>query len=146
MDTQFNETYKMRLAVSILAAVGFIDSLYLTWIKLSHNQALCIQGVGNCWTVNNSKYADWNGIPIALIGALGYALILVFNILESKTDFFENNGRIIIFGLVLIGFLFSAYLTFIEFAVLHAFCPFCGLSALIMLVLFILSIIRLIKN
>ena len=146
MKTQLNEGSKIRLAISILAGVGFVDSLYLTWIKLTHNQALCIQGIGNCWTVNNSKYADWNGVPIALIGALGYGLILIFSILESKVNFFENNSKITIFGLGLIGFMFSAYLTIIEFAVLHAFCPFCGLSALVMLALFILSTIRLFKN
>jgi len=137
---------KIRYAISILSIVGVVDSLYLTWIKLSHNQAWCIQGVGDCWSVNNSKFSEWNGIPIAILGALAYFLILAICLLETKVSFIANNGKIAVFGLVLIGVLYSAFLTYIELAILHAVCPYCALSAVVMLSLFALSVIRLVKN
>jgi uncharacterized membrane protein len=45
----------------------------------------------------------------------------------------------------LVGVLFSAYLTYIEAYVLHAYCPFCVVSAVLITLLFIIAIIRLNK-
>ena len=123
--------------------VGLIDSVYLSWVKLSHNEALCLPGIGNCETVNTSRYSEILGIPVALMGAGAYLLILgVFLYNEKKADsknhaLFQN----ILFGTTLAGMLFSFYLTYLEIAVIKAICPFCIISAICITFLFILTIL-----
>jgi uncharacterized membrane protein len=138
-------TNRVKLIAIILALVGLADSIYLTWIKLSDNEALCIKGVGDCWSVNNSPYASWNGIPIALFGAAAYLAILVVIIYEKKGAWFTSISDYLLFAITLAGTLYSAYLTYLEIAVIKAICPYCVLSALVMLALFVLSVIRLVR-
>lgn len=136
---------KLRYLSLILAAIGFIDSLYLTYVKLSHQQVYC-GGLGECETVNNSPYSEIGGIPIALLGMGAYLVIIIILFLEIRGDFWRANARLIVFGLSLIGILYSLYLTYIELAVLYAICPYCVLSAIVMLVLFVVSTIRLMTD
>ena len=140
----FNQ--RIHLASALLAVIGFIDSSYLLWIKFSQNQSLCFVGVGDCISVNNSKYSEWFGIPIAVIGMTGYLVIFLLIMLEQRNHFMESNGLILQFGATLIGVIFSVYLTYIEVAVLRTICPFCVFSAIIMTTIFIITIIRLTRN
>ena len=112
-------------------------------IKFTNNYSLCVKGVGNCESVNTSSYAEIMGIPVAVLGAGTYLLILIILLLETHNDHLKTNATLYLFGITLIGVLFSAYLTFIEIAVLKNICPYCVLSAILMTVLFILSIVRL---
>lgn len=63
---------KIKNATKLIAIFGILDAIYLTIIKYTDNKALCIEGIGDCWTVNNSSYSEWNGIPISLFGILAY--------------------------------------------------------------------------
>lgn len=126
----------------LLAGLGLIDAGYLTWIKLTGNVVAC-SNIGNCELVNNSRFADIRGVPIALLGAGAYLLILLLLGLERRSPSTGETIRMAVFGLTLVGSLYSAYLTYVEFAILRAMCPYCLASALIMLLLFALSIARL---
>ncbi|RME07803.1 MAG: hypothetical protein D6803_02905, partial [Anaerolineae bacterium] len=52
----------LRWTAIVLAAIGLIDSLYLTWIKLAHKTAACA-GIGDCEAVNTSIYSQIGGVP-----------------------------------------------------------------------------------
>lgn len=136
---------KVRFLLIIGSLIGLIDALYLTWEIISGNPALCIQGLGDCYLVNNSIYSEFFGIPVAVLGAGAYLLILVVLFLEPKNSFFESNSTFFVFAITLVGTLFSAYLTYIGIAVLKKICPFCVISAITMLVLLVFSALRLIK-
>jgi uncharacterized membrane protein len=114
-------------------------------MKITNNPRMCIQGSGDCFTVNTSKYAEIAGIPVAVLGAAAYLCLLLILITENKTDFLRSNGVLFIFGITLAGTFFSAYLTYIELFVLRMICTFCVVSAFTMLILLVISIIRLIK-
>ncbi len=129
----------------VLAGIGLANSVYLTIAKLLHSQAMCIQGLGDCWSVNNSPYSQIGGIPIAIFGAGSYLAILVLLSLQIRSEFWGSNSALFVFGITLFGVLYSVYLTYIEVAVLKAICPFCVLSATIMGILFIGSIISLFR-
>ncbi len=135
----------LRKTLMILGGIGLINSIYLTVLKLAHSQAMCIQGLGDCWSVNNSPYSQIAGIPISIFGACSYLAILVLLSLQNRSGFWGENASLLIFGITLFGVLYSAYLTYIEIAVLRAICPFCVLSATIMGILFIGSIINLFR-
>jgi uncharacterized membrane protein len=132
----------LRSIAFVTAFIGLSDSIYLSYIKLSHNEAFCA-GIGECDVVNTSPYSEIAGIPMALLGASAYIALVILLIVEGRRGFWKNNSLLIFFGITLIGLLYSAYLTYIEVAVIHAICPFCVLSAVAMLVLFVVSILRL---
>lgn len=128
-----------------LAVLGMLDAIYMTIFKLTNNANMCV-GSHACETVNSSPYAEIHGIPVAVIGVVGYLSIAVALLLELQSSFFQENGTMLIFGLALIGFLFTLYLIYVETSLIHAFCPFCITSQVVMTTLFILSVIRLVRQ
>jgi uncharacterized membrane protein len=131
----------LRKVLIGLAAVGLLDSLYLTWIKLAED-GVCNVSSG-CEVVNTSVFASIAGIPIAALGAGAYGVMLVVLLLEPRNDFLSFNGAMIVFGFSLIGVLYSAYLTYLEIYVIRAICPFCVLSAVVLTIMLIVSGLRL---
>jgi uncharacterized membrane protein len=138
--------YNNRAVCIILSIIGLVDSLYLTWIKISQNQTLCIKGLGDCWSVNTSRYAELFGIPIAIYGAATYVIILLVLLFESKITLLTENGSYLLFGISLFGTIYSIYLTYLEFVVIKAICPFCILSAIIITMLLFFTILRILRN
>ena len=141
-----NTDRKLNLAILVLVMVGLLDSLYLSWVKLSNTEAACLPGIGNCETVNSSSYASIGGIPVAVLGAAAYLAILAVLLLERRKGFWMDNGEMIIFGFSLIGVLYSLYLTYLELAVIHAICPFCVVSAIALILIFSMNLVRLVNN
>ncbi len=125
----------LRVFSVAVALVGLAD--------VTHQEARCIAGLGDCFTVQTSRYAAMFGIPVAVFGAGAYLVIIALLLMESRKGFWEDNAGLGVFGVTLLGVLFSGYLTYLEIAVIHAICPFCVLSAVAMLILFVVSIVRL---
>ncbi len=133
---------RRRRWMLLLTGLGLLDALYLSWLKLAHREAACA-GIGDCDVVNSSPYAEMFGIPVAVLGAGVYLLIFLLLWFEPRLSTTrQSQARYAVFGLTLWGVLFSAYLTYIEIAILHAICPYCVLSALVLLFLWVLAIIR----
>ncbi len=139
MDKWF---YRATLALVI---VGLLVSIYMTIYKVTSNDSMCL-GSGDCSTVNASIYSEVNGIPVAVIGILGYVAILGVLLFENRNSFFRQNGTLMIFGMALTGFIFTVWLIYVEIALLKAICPFCVTSQVAMTLIFIMAVIRLIKN
>jgi uncharacterized membrane protein len=135
----------LKLASFIAAILGGLDALYLLIYKITSAPTMCL-GSGDCATVNSSPYSEIRGIPISLLGLLAYLAIIGIHMLESRMDFFKQNGILLNFGISLVGVLFSAYLTYVELYVIHAVCPFCVASAILITIVFIIAIIRLTKQ
>jgi uncharacterized membrane protein len=127
------------------AILGLLVSIYMTIFKLTDNASMCL-GNGGCSTVNDSIYAEVSGVPVAAIGVLGYAAILALLLLDGRLEFLRRNGVMFVFGLALVGFLFTLYLIYVEVALIHALCPFCVTSQISMTILFILAVIRLARE
>ena len=134
--------YRISIALAIL---GTLVSVYMTIFKLTENQKMCL-GNGGCSVVNSSSYSEVSGIPVALVGVAGYLAILAILLIENRIKFFKQNGTLIVFGLSLVGFLFTLYLIYVELALIHALCPFCVTSQITMTLLFILSVTRLVRQ
>jgi uncharacterized membrane protein len=134
--------YRISIALAVL---GLLVSIYMTIFKLTENPNMCL-GNGGCSIVNSSKYAEISGIPVAAVGVGGYLAILLLLMFETRIDFLKANGTMAVFGLTLVGFLFTLYLIYVELALIHALCPFCVTSQITMTILFILSVIRLIRQ
>jgi uncharacterized membrane protein len=136
----------LRKIIIIIAFLGLSDAIYLLIIKLSSNKALCVPGLGDCWSVNNSIYSEWNGIPISVFGMLADLSIILLLTLLNRVSFLKNFSHIFVLGISLIGFIFSIYLTYLQIAVIKAICPFCIISAITMTTVFVLSIFYFFEN
>lgn len=129
----------------VLAILGLLVAAYMTIYKITANDSMCL-GSGDCSIVNASRYSEVYGIPVALIGMLGYAAILGIHWLERRNEFFEANGSMLFFGIALLGFLFTLWLIYVEIALIKAICPFCLASQFIMTIIFIISVIRVVRQ
>jgi uncharacterized membrane protein len=137
----------IRYSSMILAIIGVIDALYLSYSKIFHVELYCA-GSNNCATVNSSRFAEIGGFSIAFIGLGGYIAILAILFLEGKNiqKIYKENIPLVLFGFSLIGSLYSIYLTYIEIVILKAVCPYCFISAIVMWILFILASIRVFRQ
>ena len=136
---------RLRWTSIILSILGLVDSIYLAWIKLANATAACA-GIGDCESVNNSPYAEIAGIPIAVLGAGAYLLMISLLLMEPRAEFWKENSPLIVFGLSLVGVLYSAYLTYVEVAILHAICPYCVISAVLLVAILAISVVRLLSD
>jgi uncharacterized membrane protein len=126
---------RLRVIAAILSIIGIGIAGYLTYVHHAGIKVLCLSS-GGCETVQASRYAKLAGIPVAVLGLAGYILILASLAVRGET------GRAAGFGLALVGFGFSAYLTYRELFTIHAICQWCVASAVVMTVLVVLTLIR----
>jgi uncharacterized membrane protein len=138
------DKWLVRISVA-LVIIGLLVSIYMTVYKLTSNDAMCL-GSGDCSSVNASKYSEVYGIPVAVLGIVGYAAILGVHVLENRGAFFKQNATLLIFGMALTGFLFTVYLIYVEIALIKALCPFCVASQVAMTLVFVISLIRVIQQ
>ena len=153
------QTLRLRMVIGILALAGLFVALYLALYETQLSDSLaCPLGGQQCETVNTSSYVNMVGIPIGVLGVIGYSLILVVDLgwtirrrlagdgsprrprWAQKTPWAYSILAAIPVGLVLIGltgfgFLFSMFLTYLELFVIRAICTWCIISAGIMTVL-----------
>ena len=121
----------------MLSVLGIAISGYLTWTHYSGAPVYCGTS-GSCELVNNSRFAFIGPIPVALLGLIGYLIILVLSLIPPNDD--RPWPEVLRFGVALIGVLFQWYLFYIEAAVLHAFCYWCIASQITITLIFILSL------
>jgi uncharacterized membrane protein len=136
---------RLRNITVALLVIGLFVSIYMTIYKVTNNESMCI-GSSGCSEVNASRYSEINGIPVAVLGIVGYTALLALLFLEQRPGIIQQNGTMMFFGISLIGFLFTLYLIYLEVALIKAYCPFCLTSQAMMTIIFIISVIRLIRQ
>ena len=122
--------------VPVLVVVGVGVASYLSYIEVTHTQAVC-GPVGDCNTVNQSPYATLFGfLPIGVLGLIGYAVVLLlWGAGRWGPEAQRARADLGLWGAALFGTLFSVYLTFLEPFVIGATCAWCLISAVIMTLL-----------
>ncbi len=116
-------TRRLMSIVAILAAIGIVVSS----VSLQHHYATSkteycdIGETFNCDIVNRSAYSSILGIPVALIGMLGYAALAgLATVYRERRD-----TPVLLLGGALAGLAFALYLTYIEARVLGVWCILC---------------------
>lgn len=119
-----------------LAVLGLADAIYLTYVHYAGIKPACTAGQ-SCLKVQTSQWSHVGGVPVALIGLIGYIGIVGSLLWRDREE-----TRLATLGMTLIGFGFSAYLTYRELFSIHAVCEWCAGSAVILTLLLIGSIVR----
>ncbi len=126
-------------AITLLAVAGII----LSSVSLHHHYgtektSFCdFGGNFNCDMVNRSTYSTVAGIPVALIGVLGYAGIL------GLATVYRSQARtplILLIGSAA-GLGFALYLTYVETFVLAVWCVLCLSSLGVITAITLISIV-----
>jgi uncharacterized membrane protein len=125
----------LRAATAGLALVGLGIASYLTYARYSGATIAC--STGGCETVQSSSYAELAGIPVAVIGLVGYALIL------ATAMFGGELAALAAAALTIGGFAFCVYLVYVQLALIDAVCQWCIGSDVVMLLLVLVSALRL---
>ena len=128
--------HHLRIAAAILALAGLGVASYVAIAESGGGTPVCVAGGGGCETVAQSSYAELAGINVAAIGVFGYATLLAAAAIPGDA------GRFAGLLLSLVGVGFSAYLTYLEFGVIEAFCHWCLASATIMALLLAVNAAR----
>jgi uncharacterized membrane protein len=130
---------RLTVASFALAILGVAIAAYLTYVHYRGLHPLCLAGGGGCERVQTSSYAKLAGVPVALIGLIGYVVILASLLVAGET------ARLATVGLTVVGLGFSAYLTYREVATIKAICQWCVASAVVMTLLAILAVARFLR-
>lgn len=121
----------MTKAIAGLGLLGLAISIYLTWVHYAGIKPVCT-GISDCERVQTSDYADLVGIPVAVLGIVGYGAILAS--LRTRVE--------VTAMLSYLALAFSAYLTWAEVFKIEAICQWCVGSAVITLVIAVLATVR----
>jgi uncharacterized membrane protein len=116
---------KLYVTAALVSLIGLADSIYLTVEHVTGRSVRCTI-VAGCSEVLSSQYAVVAGVPLALIGAGAY--FSVFS-LATLAAFGYRAAATLLTVLVLMMFLVSLWLIYLQAFVIHAFCQFCLLSA-----------------
>ncbi len=126
------------LAVA-LAVAGVVIAGYLTWVHYEGLTPFCAGDGRGCEQVQSSDYAKFAGVPVALLGLVGYLLILGALLLRGEA------ARIAAVFLVFGGWAFSAYLTYAELFIIGAICQWCVASFVVITALLAVTALRLLN-
>ena len=131
----------VRNTMRVLALIGLGIATYLTIVHYGGFTVLCTSKNNACAQVQASIYSRVAGVPVALLGLIGYlGIIVTLFVPESEA------ARLGTLAIALFGFGFSLYLTYREVFTLQEICEWCVTSAGLMTALFGLSLYRYLRS
>jgi len=102
------------------------------------DEACDISETLSCTAVDETEYSEIFGIALSIYGIAGYTLLITLSFIclsrkRKNLDVFS----FLLYGGCWAGFIFSAYLTWLETFVIKAFCPYCVVSAVAMTIILV---------
>ncbi len=132
-----------RMIVATLAVIGAFVATYLTLYKLGFIGSLSCS-VGSCEEVNTSRWSILLGQPVAAWGIAFYIAVFAIALTGTQSRLAASRGiSILLVAVSASGLLVSAYLTWLELAVIRAVCIWCLTSATLVTLIFIASVLDL---
>jgi uncharacterized membrane protein len=111
---------------------------YLSYVGLFDTSIAC--PTGGCETVQNSRYAEVGGLPIAVAGFVAWLVVLAATLARGFVAVAAASF------VALVGALVSLYLLYVQAFVLEAFCIWCVVSDVLMLIVAVLATVRLLRS
>lgn len=129
-----------RMAIAGLALGGLLIAAYMLLYTIGViGQVAC--GTGGCETVQASPFATFIGVPVPLIGVLGYGATLAAALLGVQPGWTADRRiALALVGLGAVAFVFTAYLNYLEAFVIRAWCRWCIGSAIVATLIFLFSL------
>ena len=116
--------------IALTALISGIVATYLHLWKIGLAGTLVCGGGQGCEIAQFSRFGYFLGHDVALIGAVGYALIFVVAMLGTGAARIDDaKVTLALMALIVPAFIFTLRLKYGEFVVLKTFCPWCAISA-----------------
>src|ERR1700735_2619283 len=120
----------------VVAILGLALASYLVYVHYSGTRPACSAGDA-CLKVQTSVYSKIAGVPVALIGLIGYIGIFLSLLVPDRDEV-----RLATLVMTVLGVCFRGYLTYREVFTLKTICEECAASAVLMLLLFLAAAAR----
>ena len=142
-----NKKQRTLKFIIFLAFLGLLVSGYLVNLHYTDRDAPCdVDEIFACSVVKESNYSEVFGIPVALVGLLGYGLLGLIGFClyfrgkwKEKSLFKKLANSELLLWLSIVAVLVSGWLTYAEFFLIKALCIFCLVSQVIILGILLLS-------
>jgi len=122
----------MRYLIAFLAVCGIVVSVLAFRVHYSNAVEPCdINSHWDCGIVNHSRYSMIGHIPVAAVGIVGYAALVLLALMRRRS--------LTLLASVL-GLVYALYLTNIEAHKLEVWCLYCVSSQVIIALITLLSI------
>ena len=129
-----------RMLTALIALVGVFVAAYLAFYKAGFIGSLAC-GTGSCETVQQSPWAKFLGLPVAVWGVAYYVLVFALAFMGTLERWAADRRLMVaMLALTAWGVVFSGYLTYLELFVIHAICRYCVVSAVLAVIVFGLSL------
>jgi uncharacterized membrane protein len=125
----------LRIAIGALAVAGIAIAGYLTYARYADVQLIC--STGGCETVQRSRYSVVAGMPVAVLGLIGYVVLLATAVLPHAWAAAAGAAA------ALAGLVFALYLLVLQLAVIDAVCQWCVASDVVVAAIAVLAVLRL---
>ncbi len=132
-----------KTLIAIVAVLGLIDSLYLSYARATHSSLAC-SVLDGCNVVAASPQAVLFGIfPLAYIGVLFYLGSLILLFLHKRETLYGYSVAKLFMYYTIAGVASSAYFIYLQAFVIRAFCIYCIASAISSVILALLALLLL---
>ena len=117
--------------VALLAVAGAVDSAYLAvshyrvYTDIGYSSFCALSQAINCDTVSQSSYAVQFGLPVSVLGVLGYLFFLIVLWHARLEGFRPQRMWSLLFVLALMFALYSVYLALVSTYRIHSYCIMC---------------------
>jgi uncharacterized membrane protein len=118
------------MTIALASLVSGLVAVYLHLWKIGRVGALACGIGGDCELVQHSSWSYFLGVDVALIGAVGYALLFAVSLVSLQPRYLDARGpALLMAGMIGAAVLLTLRLKYAEFVVLRSFCPWCAVSA-----------------
>ncbi len=123
-------------ALAALSFAGFVIATYLTFVHFRGYVSPCYV-VSGCEAVQTSEYSVVLGVPVALAGAVFFALMLYLSVglLTAARPWLLRTVQVLAF----VAALAMIPLFFLQAIVLQAFCSYCLATEAVVLAMWVLT-------
>lgn len=129
-----------RMVIAVLSLVGLFVALYLLANKLGLTGPM-VCGIGECATVQASKWSMIGPVPVSALGVGGYIALLaaaLFGLQPAGLRSRAVSGLLVALSTVALAF--SVWLTYLEAFVIRAWCQWCVISAILVTIIFVAAL------
>jgi uncharacterized membrane protein len=130
----------LRRVMIVVAVLAIGLTAYLTYVHYAGIEPACTAGQ-SCIKVQTSLWSKLDGVPVALIGLLGYIGIFLSLLIPDRDE-----TRLATLGMTMAGFGFSAYLTYREIFSIKAICEECVSSFVLIAILLGCATVRYVRG
>ena len=117
---------RYRMAIAVLALAAALAAVYLHLWKLGLAGSLACTDNRGCEIAMTSSWSWFLGLDVALIGAVGYGLILAVALWGTHPGREASAApTLLLLALIVPAVLFTIRLKYAEWFVLRTFCPWC---------------------